>query len=264
MKRCTHGGRPAADARRGAARTARPATPRRPAPRRQRRAAGLFRRRRDQGGAAAVQGAQSRSCWCSGRAIPTARSTIRATASNELTPGINGPTSLAADQERRRRSRRAAAALDRARPCGDDRHHRRRRPRLLDHLEGERDEPRGARPSYKDVPKGFLPPGFLAIDLAKALGLPLFDPDAKNAPSAAENAHLDARQRPDRHRPGQARRRRRSQRRLGSRLSAERRPRAGGARSSTRCSAQDYVSGLFVDDALGSDPRNAAARRPSA
>ena len=28
---------------------------------------------------------------------------------------------------------------------------------------------------FRDVPKGFLPPGFLAIDLAKALGLPLYD-----------------------------------------------------------------------------------------
>ncbi|HEY3730679.1 MAG TPA: alkaline phosphatase family protein [Steroidobacteraceae bacterium] len=30
---------------------------------------------------------------------------------------------------------------------------------------------------YEDVPEGFLPPGFLAIDLAHALKLPLFDPD---------------------------------------------------------------------------------------
>ncbi|MDF5719105.1 MAG: alkaline phosphatase family protein [Rhizonema sp. PD37] len=35
--------------------------------------------------------------------------------------------------------------------------------------------------SYSDVPKGFLPPGFLGIDLANELKLPLFDPDNKNA-----------------------------------------------------------------------------------
>ena len=35
--------------------------------------------------------------------------------------------------------------------------------------------------SYADVPAGLLPPGFLAIDLAIALGLPLADPDAKLA-----------------------------------------------------------------------------------
>ena len=35
---------------------------------------------------------------------------------------------------------------------------------------------------YKDVPAGLLPPGFVAIDIAKTLNLPLFDPDAKSAP----------------------------------------------------------------------------------
>jgi hypothetical protein len=34
-----------------------------------------------------------------------------------------------------------------------------------------------ARQHYEDVPDGFLPPGFLAIDLAHALELPLYDPD---------------------------------------------------------------------------------------
>src|SRR5262249_61491439 len=38
-----------------------------------------------------------------------------------------------------------------------------------------------AQASYADVPAGVLPPGFVAIDLAKALGLPLNDPDDKNA-----------------------------------------------------------------------------------
>jgi arylsulfatase A-like enzyme len=33
-----------------------------------------------------------------------------------------------------------------------------------------------ASASYDDVPAGFLPPGFLAIDLAHLLGLPLYDP----------------------------------------------------------------------------------------
>ncbi|NEU74276.1 alkaline phosphatase family protein [Hassallia byssoidea VB512170] len=35
--------------------------------------------------------------------------------------------------------------------------------------------------AYSDVPKGFLPPGFVAIDLAHDLKLSLFDPDNKNA-----------------------------------------------------------------------------------
>jgi len=39
-----------------------------------------------------------------------------------------------------------------------------------------------AKINYKDVPSGLLPPGFVAIDIAKTLHLPLFDPDAKAAP----------------------------------------------------------------------------------
>ena len=35
--------------------------------------------------------------------------------------------------------------------------------------------------SFADVPEGLLPPGFVALDLAKALALPLHDPDDKNA-----------------------------------------------------------------------------------
>lgn len=35
---------------------------------------------------------------------------------------------------------------------------------------------------FSDVPKGFLPPGFVAIDIARELTLPLFDPDQNYAP----------------------------------------------------------------------------------
>jgi hypothetical protein len=45
--------------------------------------------------------------------------------------------------------------------------------------------------SYGDTPKDFLPMGFLAIDLAKALNLPLFDPNDKNA-KIGDNAHPKA------------------------------------------------------------------------
>jgi hypothetical protein len=38
-----------------------------------------------------------------------------------------------------------------------------------------------ARASYADVPAGFLPPGFVGIDLATALGMPLRDPDNARA-----------------------------------------------------------------------------------
>ena len=48
-----------------------------------------------------------------------------------------------------------------------------------------------AKATYDDTPKDFLPMGFLAIDLAKALDLPLFDPNDKNA-RVADNAHPKA------------------------------------------------------------------------
>jgi hypothetical protein len=47
-----------------------------------------------------------------------------------------------------------------------------------------------AKIKYEDVPASLLPPGFLAIDLSNALHLPLFDPDDKNAPVAtADGKH---------------------------------------------------------------------------
>src|SRR6202030_3325107 len=48
-----------------------------------------------------------------------------------------------------------------------------------------------AKATYDDTPKDFLPMGFLAIDLAKALDLPLFDPNDKNA-AVGEGKHPKA------------------------------------------------------------------------
>jgi arylsulfatase A-like enzyme len=107
-----------------------------------------------------------------------------------------------------------------------------------------------AKASYANVPQGLLPPGFLAIDLASALNLPLWDPDSANA-------RVESGEHP----------------RVGDGLIGED-PNApkiviaanGGSdliyipsrdRSITQkiidaLMVQDYVSGLFVDDALGS------------
>jgi len=41
-----------------------------------------------------------------------------------------------------------------------------------------------ARQTYSDVPRGQLPPGFLALDLAQALGMTVYDPDGDYAPVA--------------------------------------------------------------------------------
>src|SRR5262249_4150249 len=109
-----------------------------------------------------------------------------------------------------------------------------------------------AKATYRGVPAGFLPPGFVAIDLAKALELPLHDPDAKNV-RVGENEHS----------------------RLGNGLigpdpehpelivAANGGPdliylpnknRALAERVVAALMTQDYVSGLFVDDALGPIP----------
>ncbi len=110
-----------------------------------------------------------------------------------------------------------------------------------------------ARGSYADVPAGSLPPGFLAIDLATALGLPLFDPNNGNAavPAGAHSSFGNGL--------------------IGSSpaspsvivaanggsdlvyLPGEDRA-ALAARVVDALLAQDYVSGIFVDDALGPIP----------
>jgi arylsulfatase A-like enzyme len=111
-----------------------------------------------------------------------------------------------------------------------------------------------ASPSYKDVPKALLPPGFLAIDLAHALRMSLFDPDA---PAATRDTPLPVGSFPIK----------------GNGLIGDEaaHPQVvvaanGGsdliylpdldklmaARIVQILAAQDYVSGLFVDSRLGS------------
>jgi len=97
---------------------------------------------------------------------------------NRLTPGINGPTSLAsienADNDLTR-IRQALADLGIADTTDV--------VVTADHgfstISKESNTSPAARASYADVPTGFLPPGFVAIDIATALQLPLFDPDNK-------------------------------------------------------------------------------------
>lgn len=106
---------------------------------------------------------------------------------NTLTPGINGPTSLAgiknADNNLAQ-LRKALGDLDLAATTD-----------IIvsaDHgfstISKQSKTSAAAQARYADVPPGLLPPGFLALDLAKALALPLHDPDNKNA-SIAAGAH---------------------------------------------------------------------------
>jgi hypothetical protein len=109
-----------------------------------------------------------------------------------------------------------------------------------------------AKVNYDDTPAGFLPMGFVALDLAKALDLPLFDPNDKNA-AVGQGAHPKAGNgvlgkdptRPDLVVATNG----------GSDLIyLPNKDKKLAARTVSALLEQDYVSGLFVDDALGKIP----------
>ena len=96
-----------------------------------------------------------------------------------VTPGINGPTSLASIKN-------ADDNLAQLRRALDDLGLAATTDIVIaaDHgfstISKESNTSPAAKARYADVPVGLLPPGFLAIDLARALDLPLYDPDDKN------------------------------------------------------------------------------------
>jgi len=101
-----------------------------------------------------------------------------------VTPGINGPTSLAAIKnadDNLAALRKAVDELGLAATTDI--------VVSADHgfstISKESKTSPAAKAEYKDVPAGLLPPGFVAIDLAQALGMPLADPDNKNEAVAA-------------------------------------------------------------------------------
>ena len=167
----------------------------------------------------------------------------------ELAPGINGPTSLAA-------IRNADANLAAIRTTLDALGLAATTDIIVssDHgfstISKQSATSPAAKATYTDVPASHLPPGFLAIDLATALNLPLWDPEKGNArisegqhphdasgfigddPAApqlivAANGGSDFVYVPS-----------------GDRALVQ--------KTIDALLAQDYVSGLFVDDALGS------------
>ncbi|OKH45067.1 alkaline phosphatase family protein [Calothrix sp. HK-06] len=100
---------------------------------------------------------------------------------NQLVPGINGPTVQAARQNVDKNLAQIRGAL---KELGLE-----ETTNIFitaDHgfstISKESKTSYAATLNYPDVPKGFLPSGFVAIDLAKDLSLSLFDPDKKNAP----------------------------------------------------------------------------------
>ncbi len=172
----------------------------------------------------------------------------------QLVPGINGPTSMASIKNA---DDNLAAILETLRLLGLD-----GTTDIFiaaDHgfstISKESKTSPSARASYGDVPSGQLPPGFVAIDLAQALDLLLYDPDAKAAlvdPKAGQHPN-------------------RANGLIGHDPSAPDVIVAGNGGSDLvylpqtnakdlapkvveALLAQDYVSGLFVDNSLGFIP----------
>jgi hypothetical protein len=167
---------------------------------------------------------------------------------NTVTPGINGPTSLAGIKNADNNLAALRKALDDLGLAAST--------NIIitsDHgfstISKESKTSVSAKASYDDTPKDFLPLGFVALDLAKALELPLFDPNNNNA-KVADGAHPKA----------------------GNGLLGEdpskpdlvvatnggsdliylpKRDKKLAERTVKALLEQDYVSGIFVDDKLG-------------
>src|SRR5437016_4073861 len=99
---------------------------------------------------------------------------------NHLTPAINGPTPLAPIKNADDVLGKIEAALTELGMASSTNivvtaDHR------VSTISTESETSPAARVSYKDVLTNHLPPGFLALDIAQALGLPVFDPDDNNS-----------------------------------------------------------------------------------
>jgi hypothetical protein len=170
---------------------------------------------------------------------------------NTITPGINGPTSMAGIKN-------ADDNLAQLRKTLDDLGLTATTDIVVsaDHgfstISKESKTSASAKVSYDDTPKDFLPMGFLALDLAKALDLPLFDPNDKNArvgdgkhPKAGNGVLGQDPAKPDLVVATNG----------GSDLIyLPNQDKKLARRTIEALLEQDYISGLFVDDALGRFP----------
>ncbi|HEY6755072.1 MAG TPA: alkaline phosphatase family protein [Pseudolabrys sp.] len=169
----------------------------------------------------------------------------------KVTPGINGPTSLASIKNADDNLADLRKALDELGLAATT-----DIVVAADHgfstISKESSTSPAAKASYADVPAGMLPPGFLAIDLAKALELPLYDPDDKNKPvevgkhSSRGNGLIGN----DPEKPGVV-----VAANGGSNLVyVPNKDAALTGKVIDALLAQDYVSGLFVDSDIGTFP----------
>jgi Type I phosphodiesterase / nucleotide pyrophosphatase len=103
---------------------------------------------------------------------------------NALVPGINGPTSLAAIRNADSNLARIRAALGELGLADTT-----DIIVVADHgfstISKQSRTSSTVKSRFSDTPEGRLPLGFVALDLAAALGLPLLDPDNDDAPVAA-------------------------------------------------------------------------------
>src|ERR1700681_4325281 len=167
---------------------------------------------------------------------------------NAVTPGINGPTSAAAIRNADDNLKRLQDAL-RELGLADDTDIVVAADHGFSTISKESATSPAAKADYPDAPKGALPSGFLAIDIAQGLGLPLFDPDNKNVRRADERAtpRGNGLIGPDPTKPDVV-----VAANGGSDLIyVPGKDRALVQRVIDLLLAQDYVSGLFVDDDLG-------------
>jgi len=175
---------------------------------------------------------------------------------NQVTPGINGPTSLAAIRNvdnnlAQLRAALAALGLDKTTDIIISADHG------FSTISKQSATSPSAKEHYSDTPEGFLPSGFLAKDVAHALNLPLWDPDHdstrvnKNEHTVHGNGLLGS----DPSRPSLV---------VAANGGADLIyiPAQIGKKESNRLTkkiiaamlAQDYVSGIFVDGRLGKFP----------
>jgi len=170
---------------------------------------------------------------------------------NSITPGINGPTSRAAVKN-------ADDALKTIRQALEDLGLAATTDIIIaaDHgfstISKQSETSPAAKANYADVRPDLLPPGFLAIDIATALDLPLFDPNEKNEQVGA-GAHPKAGNGLIGRDPGAP----------DIVVAANggsdlvylvNRDRGLAVRVVEALVTQDYVSGIFVDDDLGAIP----------
>ena len=106
---------------------------------------------------------------------------------NTITPGINGPTALAGIKNADNNLGQLRKALDDL-GLADSTNIIVSADHGFSTISKESKTSPSTKMTYSDTPEGFLPMGFLTIDLAKALNLPLFDPNDKNA-RVPDNAH---------------------------------------------------------------------------